>query len=52
MTHPREVSKDEVCAMATELRKTGISGVGDVPWGTHFCHFYGTIVERLETLVP
>jgi PAS domain S-box-containing protein len=38
--------------MATELRKTGISGVGDVPWGTHFCHFYATKVELLDTLVP
>jgi PAS domain S-box-containing protein len=38
--------------MATELRKTGISVVGDVPWGTHFCHFYETKQDLLDTLVP
>ena len=38
--------------MAIELRKTGISVVGDMPWGTHFCHFYETKQDLLETLVP
>src|ERR1700682_6637223 len=38
--------------MTTELRKTGISVVGDVPWGTHFCHFYETKQDLLDTLVP
>src|ERR1700687_4406702 len=38
--------------MATELRKTGISPVGDVPWGTHFCHFYETKQDLLDTLIP
>src|SRR5712671_4361144 len=38
--------------MATELRKTGISVVGDVPWGTHFCHFYETKQDLLDTLIP
>src|SRR6266851_4507418 len=38
--------------MATELRKTGISVVGDMPWGTHFCHFYETKQDLLDTLVP
>jgi len=38
--------------MATMLRKTGISVVGDVPWGTHFCHFYETKQDLLDTLVP
>jgi PAS domain S-box-containing protein len=38
--------------MASELRKTGISVVGDVPWGTHFCHFYETKQDLLDTLVP
>ncbi len=37
--------------MATELRKTGISVVGDVPWGTHFCYFYETTQDLLDTLV-
>src|ERR1700682_5415256 len=38
--------------MATELRKTGISVVGDMPWGTHLCHFYETKEDLLDTLVP
>jgi hypothetical protein len=38
--------------MATELRKTGISVVGDIPWGTHFCFFYETKQDLLDILVP
>src|SRR3984893_12362930 len=38
--------------MPTELRQTGINVVGDVPWGTHFCHFYETKQDLLDTLVP
>jgi PAS domain S-box-containing protein len=38
--------------MISELRKTGISIVGDAPWGTHFCHFYETKQDLLDTLVP
>jgi len=37
--------------MATEMRKTGIEGVGSMPWGTHFCYFYETGVDLLETAV-
>ena len=38
--------------MATELRKTGMSVVGDVAWGTHFCQFYETKQDLLDILVP
>jgi transcriptional regulator with GAF, ATPase, and Fis domain len=38
--------------MATELRKSGIGVVGDMPWGTHFCQFYETKSDLLEVLVP
>jgi PAS domain S-box-containing protein len=38
--------------MAEELRKTGISIVGDVPWGTHFCNFYESKEDLLDTLLP
>jgi hypothetical protein len=38
--------------MATELRKACICVVGDVPWGSHFCHFYETKQDLLDTLVP
>jgi C4-dicarboxylate-specific signal transduction histidine kinase len=37
-------------AMAPETRKTGIDVVGDMPWGTHFCLFYETKQDLLETL--
>jgi hypothetical protein len=36
----------------TQLRRTGISVVGDVPWGTHFSMFYETKEDLLDTLVP
>lgn len=38
--------------MATEFRETGIDVVGAVPWGTHFCNFYETKQDLLETLIP
>jgi len=37
--------------MATEMRKTGVEVVGDIPWGTHFCLFYETGADLLETVV-
>src|ERR1700674_2309341 len=42
----------EVSTMATGLRKSGIKLVGDIAWGTHFCHFYETKEDLLDTLVP
>src|SRR6202048_3958153 len=38
-------------AMAPETRKTGIDVVGDMPWGTHFCLFYETKRDLLDTLI-
>jgi hypothetical protein len=38
--------------MTAELRKTGISVVGDMPWGTHLCHFYETKQDLLDILLP
>ena len=38
--------------MITDLRKTGIDFVGDMPWGTHFCVFYETPQDLLDTVVP
>lgn len=34
-----------------ELRRTGIPGIGSVPWGTHCCHFYETKEDLLDSLV-
>jgi C4-dicarboxylate-specific signal transduction histidine kinase len=36
----------------TQLRKTGLGVVGDVPWGTHFFLFYETKEDLLDALVP
>ena len=38
--------------MKSELRKTGISVVGDLPWGAHFCFFYETKQDLLDILIP
>jgi PAS domain S-box-containing protein len=38
--------------METALRKTDIAVVGDIPWGTHLCHFYETQRDLLDTVVP
>ena len=35
-----------------ELRKTGVSVIGDVRWGTHFCYFYETKQDLLDLLIP
>ena len=37
--------------MATEMRKSGIDVIGDMPWGTHFCLFYETKEDLLDTLI-
>jgi len=42
----------EVNTVAIELRKTGISLVGDLPWGSHFCYFYETKQDLLDILIP
>jgi PAS domain S-box-containing protein len=34
------------------LRQTGIEVIGPVPWGTHFCQFYSSRQDLIETLVP
>jgi hypothetical protein len=38
--------------MVSNLRRTGIDVIGEVPWGTHFCQFYETSQDLIETLVP
>ena len=36
----------------SELRRTGINALGNLPWGSHFCHFYETKQDLLDILVP
>jgi len=35
-----------------EARPTGISAVGAMPWGTHFCHFYESKDDLVDILIP
>lgn len=37
---------------ATDTRQSGLSMVGDLPWGSHFCQFYQTQDELVEILAP
>jgi hypothetical protein len=38
--------------MEQKLRKTGTEVIGDMPWGTHICHFYQTKRDLVDVLVP
>jgi signal transduction histidine kinase len=38
--------------MAEQLRQSGIEGLGEIAWGSHFCQFYDTEQDMLELLVP
>lgn len=38
--------------VAAERRSSGISVVGDLPWGTHFCQFYKTRQDMIDIVVP
>jgi PAS domain S-box-containing protein len=47
------VTQSMGATMATEaMRKIGIPAVGDMPWGTHFCHFYQTRQDLLDIVIP
>jgi hypothetical protein len=37
---------------SVEVRDTGITAIGDVPWGTHFCQFYQDKQDLVDILVP
>ncbi|MDB4920273.1 MAG: domain S-box protein [Mucilaginibacter sp.] len=39
-------------SMKQTLRPTGIEVIGNIPWGTHFCHFYQTEEDLLSMQVP
>jgi PAS domain S-box-containing protein len=38
--------------MTSDIRPSGIEIIGDISWGTHFCHFYDTEKDLLSILVP
>jgi hypothetical protein len=37
---------------SADKRNSGITLLGDLPWGTHFCQFYKTKKDLLEMLIP
>jgi signal transduction histidine kinase len=36
----------------SDVTPSGVPGVGEVPWGSHFCHFYNSREDLVDTLVP
>jgi DNA-binding CsgD family transcriptional regulator len=38
--------------MVVPLRDTGLDVLGAMPWGSHYCHFFQTDQDLLETLLP
>src|SRR5712692_911614 len=38
--------------VAAPPRNTGIGFVGEIPWGTHFCHFFETQEDLLDATLP
>ncbi len=36
----------------TDKRSSGISVVGELPWGSHFCQFYKTQQDMVDVVVP
>lgn len=35
-----------------EFAHSGVEALGDIRWGTHFCHFYHDQTDLIDTLVP
>jgi|GEM_PF-2210015 len=42
----------ESASSENQLRYTGLDVIGNAPWGTHFCNFFHSKQDLLETLVP
>ncbi|HBB89386.1 MAG TPA: hypothetical protein DC047_17420 [Blastocatellia bacterium] len=38
--------------MGNGLRNSGIDVIGHMTWGTHFCHFYESKQDLLDTVIP
>jgi signal transduction histidine kinase/PAS domain-containing protein len=37
---------------SSPARKSGIAPLGEIPWGTHICHFFDSATDLVETVVP
>jgi len=38
--------------MRTDMARSGLPALGEIPWGSHFCQFYHTPEELADALVP
>jgi two-component sensor histidine kinase len=38
--------------MTPDARPSGLRTIGDLPWGSHFCHFFQTTSDLLDVLIP
>ncbi len=45
-------SMAEGSAQHAATRNSGLEAVGAIPWGTHFCQFYASKDDLLETHRP
>ena len=48
----QSLARIRVPAQESSARHTGITVIGDVPWGTHFCQFYQDKQDLIDLLVP
>lgn len=48
----RQNHRASISAQTLDSRESGISVVGELRWGTHFCQFYQTKHELLSALIP
>ena len=51
-TEKRGIEDNLVIEIKKEKRKSGITVIGDVSWGTHLCQFYQTKEDLIDILVP
>jgi C4-dicarboxylate-specific signal transduction histidine kinase len=45
------IQSETIPRFEAETRRTGIDVVGGMPWGSHFCLFYETKADLLDTLI-
>jgi signal transduction histidine kinase len=53
--HDHAAARDRVHNLRTMsglLRKSGIAPLGDIAWGTHFCHFFQSTEDLFEVAAP
>jgi hypothetical protein len=48
----RPPHREIIGGIMTALRHAGITFVGEIPFGTHFCHFFETEEDLLDSTLP